>query len=248
MILTRSQEELLLMINTYLFIKKNRLRKKFELYKRLFLLSFDLTVSFYLLAFAGYISTVIVMDGSLLATMKSTLLLSPLSTDYFGNILLMLPIVYLLQGFFQPGVLFSSAEFNLTFLPYHHRLIWLMTALERWLKAGCLFILIGFVYAFFSVSELRIVFIYILLLFLINVSMTAIQWKFFQLNTWRKLAYLIILILINLLAVTLDFVLMTAVFIGLLFIFNAISIATLMSKQTGVELLLPQILKYGICR
>src|SRR5699024_8018322 len=101
-------------------------------------------------------------------------------------LMMVLPFVYWFQSFQQPGVLFTTAEWKLTTLPYHSRHIWRILAIERSVKALGKFCLIGLVYFLFSSSVWYHILFYIFILWLMNGLMIIIQWKLFQQPIWIK--------------------------------------------------------------
>src|SRR5690625_5035953 len=98
------------------------------------------------------------------------------------SIMTIIPLAMLFRSFQYPGVMFSTAEYTLTILPYQTSRVWMIVALERWLKAWFTYMVIGLVLIIFSPTSLFVIVLYIFLLFLLNILMTPLEWKFFQLH------------------------------------------------------------------
>src|SRR5690625_1180245 len=169
------------MIKQYLFLKRNRLRKKSKIYKQLIVLTFDFTSLFYALLVIGYmiIAILLEVDSTLLLQTK-VIQFEAFTIDQFWVIVTALPLIYLIRAFKQPGVIFSTAEYTLTILPHTVRQVWVVIAAARWLKALIIFSVLGFVVYVFSPTTLPLILTYIGLLFGMNVLMTIMEEKFFQ--------------------------------------------------------------------
>src|SRR5690554_1090914 len=99
------------MIKMYLFIKRNRFRKKWKLLKQLILLSFDFTSLFYALLFLGYIIVAIYHEGNMAFNFDQKMLqFEMIAIDSFWYIVTIIPLVRLFGAFQSPGIIFSSAE------------------------------------------------------------------------------------------------------------------------------------------
>lgn len=180
-------------IYRYLFI--NRLRKKLAIYKRVWLVTFDVTMMLYVLAAISYVVVAIILDGNIVSKMRSIV---PEGVSFKRSNLLyvvpMLPIFYLLRAFGQPGVLYSSSFFTLTMLPYDKSDIWLALAIERWAKAFLRFAMLGVLYAVLMGQALSSVIPYFFFIFVLQFLMTWVEWRFFQAPLWKKLIGIVLAI------------------------------------------------------
>src|SRR5690606_36339865 len=116
------------MLNAYLFVKRNRFRKKSTIYKQLWQISFDVTTTLYTLLLLGYVggSWIIFADAhALLSTIAYYIEIT--FTKYIRSILLSLPMFYLVRAVRHPGVLFTSAEQMLTILAFSRQRIWALS-------------------------------------------------------------------------------------------------------------------------
>lgn len=180
------------MFKIYQFLKVNRLKKKWKVYQRIWLLSLDITIIIYVILALGYIGTVIVLEGNLFQTIQGFLpRLKNISVSNFGYVLATLPLVYIIKAFNQSGILFTKTEWKLATLPFKKTHIWYILALERWVRTAILFSFTGIIYYIFSDSNAIVILFYIGLLWMINILMTVIEWKLFQQSVWVKLGSLV---------------------------------------------------------
>src|SRR5690625_3120517 len=107
--LRRSREDSV-MISTYFFIKRNRFKKKWKLYKQLFLLSFDWTSLFYGLLILAYLIVAIYFEGIHTSQwMENIAHLESLAIQAVWYIVTIIPLTRIIRAFQSPGVMFSSA-------------------------------------------------------------------------------------------------------------------------------------------
>src|SRR5699024_2869718 len=145
-------QEVLFMIDLYFFIQWNRARKKLSIYKKLAMISFDMTVVFYVLLIIGYVLFAIISEGNFITTVQDRLgFLKNLEIREFSYILLVMPIGYLLKAFSHPGVKFSSTEYKMTLQPVKKWNLWWMLAAGKWIHSTIVYTIIGIVYGVFSV-------------------------------------------------------------------------------------------------
>src|SRR5690625_1329100 len=132
------------MIKLFLLLKRGRFQKKSHLYKRVWLMSFDIMLLFYVVVLLGYIIWALVKDGNLAGTISQfTIQLEELSIDYFWVIMTVIPIALLFRTFSRPGIMISSAEYTVTMLTYTKTQIWWMAACARWIKLMIILLFIG---------------------------------------------------------------------------------------------------------
>lgn len=188
------------MLKTYLFVRRERSRKKASLYKQLFSITLDWQTIPYLLILAGYfIYAFVQVDEMPLFLQQINVhfvnLLQQKDNIIFGFSIV--PILYVVQSFQRPGVLFSSSEFLLSILPHRRETIWLYSALERFIKYFFILVIVASgIYIFSSIVLAKII-SYLFLLWIFMICLTFIQWKVFQLHIVWKFTLLILFSLFN---------------------------------------------------
>lgn len=125
----------------YTYLKKNRMKKKQTLYKLALGISIDKTIAIYL-AFTIAFGLFIAFDFIERYESWFTNLEAMLSTYYLTAMLIFL-IRPVMASFTKPGILFSSAEFQISLLPYEKKKLWLYCVLEKWLKTVALLLFIA---------------------------------------------------------------------------------------------------------
>ncbi|MEI3605335.1 hypothetical protein SPD48_06485 [Pseudogracilibacillus sp. SE30717A] len=211
------------MFKQIVFLKRNRIRKKSKLVKQVLLLSFDFTSLFYTLLVIGYFVIAIVMEGNIRNNIQDKIIsIEAYTVEQFWVILTAIPIIYIIRSFNQPGVIFSTAEYTLTFLPNTLQQVWRVVAIERWIKSGITYLIGGIIIYILSPTSASIVLLYIFILIGLNVLMTLPEWKLFQQHLWLKIVVLISLILINLVNLYLKSSFLSILFIAILFLINVL--------------------------
>src|SRR5690625_2414151 len=98
------------LINAYLFIKKNRFRKKSKIYRQAIGMMIDPVIAFYLLLFGGYvIASFLILVVFIIDHDDIFILVDVQAPSRFISILTILPLRYITQSFRMPGVIFSSS-------------------------------------------------------------------------------------------------------------------------------------------
>lgn len=214
------------MLKTFLFLRKNRFRKKLHLNKMALSLLFDWVSFFYTLALVGYIAFAILKDGDFTTwRFQYDSFMGGIVAERIWSVMTIIPLAMLLRSFQYPGIMFTSAERMVTILPNKLSHIWLLTALMRWLKSTGIYLLLGTVLFLFSPSSVSIVVLYIVVLLLLNIIMTPIEWKFFQLHIIKKIATFGLVIIINIFSVMFN----SAIF-GIVFLIILLVISLLLYK------------------
>lgn len=180
------------MVNAYLFVKRNRLTKKWKIYYQLMKITLDITSLIYIFAMLGYVVFAIYIAGDLDGTIATILsYLNPIFSEGLLEKFIFIPAIYLFRAFKYPGVIFTSAENLLTILPFDRRKIWLLSLLENGLKILSFALPLSFiVYFFTSLSFIKIV-SYVIAFMLLHFVMTIIQWRLFQEHLLWKVSVII---------------------------------------------------------
>lgn len=175
------------MLNAYLFVKRNRFRKKSTIYKQLWQISFDVTTTLYTLLLLGYVggSWIIFADAhALLSTIAYYIEIT--FTKYIRSILLSLPMFYLVRAVRHPGVLFTSAEQMLTILPFSRQRIWALSFGDNILKMLLVTAVASSVIMLVTTLSLPTVLLYGSIFFWLHSLLTLVQWKLFQFHfLWK---------------------------------------------------------------
>lgn len=180
------------MIEMYLFIKRNRSRKKRKIYKQAAQLSFDMTIIFYVLLVLGYMLFAVIAEGNLWKHIQNNIgFLNKIEIRTLSTVFLILPAVYLFQSFNHPGINFSSTEYKWSIQPVSKLRIWWLLAINKWLQAAFIYTIIGLFFSIFTTIPIVDIIFYVLLLFILNIVMTPIQWKFFRFSLLGKIGIFI---------------------------------------------------------
>src|SRR5699024_9583616 len=120
-------------IKSYIFIKRKRFSKKLEFYKRVFMLTFDLTLVIYMLAMLAYLVFAFIQsDQGFLFVDFPTELVEAFLRDRLPFIATAIILIYLIKSNKETGLLFSSSERLFLVMPYKKTAILFTLALERW--------------------------------------------------------------------------------------------------------------------
>lgn len=186
------------LLKAYQLIKRNRSRRKLDMYKLAFGVLVDRTTAVYLPILIAYLFASFFILGDFTKSYdKQFIMIEEIAKTRFWLIATILPVRYIAQSFGKPGVIFSSTEYQLSLLPYERKKIWLLCALEKWMKQLIIYTVIGLLIAFILPISYGLVFKYIALLLLLNILMTIPQWKLYQVSFWRKLSWLFFIIILN---------------------------------------------------
>src|SRR5699024_289151 len=113
-----------------------------RIYKLLLAISFDATIIFYLTLLIGYFTFAIYQAGQIPPFfIEFTHQFAIIIEERISLIVTIVPVIYLYQSIRSPGVLFSTSEYMLTILPYDQKKIWLLTAMEKWIKSILVYVI-----------------------------------------------------------------------------------------------------------
>src|SRR5699024_10836723 len=88
-------------------------------------------------------------------------------------------------------------EYQLGMLPFAKEKIWLVSAVEKWLKQTILYLVIGSIVVLVTPISSMLVFTYISLLLTMDFIMTIPQWKLFQMRFLPKIGCIGVVLVIN---------------------------------------------------
>lgn len=221
-----------MMVKHYWLIKSGQLKKKFRLYKLAFSVLFNFTYFFYLLALFGYIGFAIIAEGDFSSQPFNFEKIEAFTDRNIWSIAIIFPLIYLFRTMNDPGITFSTAEYTLMHLPISRKGIWFMRALERWIIVLLQFSVIGMGLLFITNATVATIIFYVSLIVLINVLMTVIGWKFFQLHLLKKI---LIVFLYACLVIGLIFLDSYYISIGLLVVIGIINVFLLPKLFTNIN-------------
>src|SRR5699024_9152955 len=169
-----------MMIKLFFMLKRGRFQKKVTLYKRVWQMSFDVMILFYVFVFIGYIVWAVIHEGNIGERMSQfAFQLEAISITYFWMIITVIPIGLLLRTFTRPGIIISTAEYMATMLPFTKKQIWWMATFERWIKLAIILLFVGTGLLLLSPTTGFVIILYIGLLFGLNILMYVIEWRVF---------------------------------------------------------------------
>lgn len=207
--------------SAYLFIKKNRFRKKSAIYKQAIGVTVDPVIAIYLALIGGYAIVSFFILGDFISDYHDNFIfIEEQATSRFWLILTILPLRYITQSFSMPGVIFSSSEYQLGMLPFAKEKIWLVSVVEKWLKQLLLYTLVASVIVLITPITAPLIFSYLSLLMMMNIMMAVPQWKLFQMRLLPKLGWIGVILFINFIGIITASPIVGITMVGLLFIIN----------------------------
>src|SRR5690625_2957921 len=186
----------------YLFLSKNRFLKKSKLRKMALDLVIDRTTAIYLILFFGYMFAAMFIFGDITEELSPYFKFMERHAEAgFWIILTALPIRYVFKAFREPGVRFSSSEYQLSLLPYARGKIWLLTLAGKLVKQAFVYGIVTAVAVILTPISGTFILSYIALFFTFDIIMSVPQWKLFQQRIWLKISLLLVFIGVNILGV-----------------------------------------------
>lgn len=183
---------------TYLFIRKNRFNRKKRLYNMAFGVMIDKTIAVYLLVLLGYfIASLFIMGDVITEFDKYFTDIEAYMIKYLSLIPTIIPIKSIFQSFSKPGIIYSTSEHQLSFLPYSKKKIWFMAVLEKWLKTISLYILASLIIISFTPLSWTIITMLFLFIMFMNILMTIPQWMLYQKGFIQKVGWLLVFVSLN---------------------------------------------------
>src|SRR5690625_2274189 len=124
------------LLSTYLFVKKNRFWKKGIIYYLAIGVMIDPVITIYLVLIGSYaiISSCFILGDFINDHHDNFIFIEAQAASRFWLILTILPLRYMLQSFSNPGVIFSSSEYQLGMLQLAKEKKWLVSVVEKWKK------------------------------------------------------------------------------------------------------------------
>ncbi|WP_067730274.1 hypothetical protein [Oceanobacillus damuensis] len=216
---------------SYLFVRRNRFLKKKKIYKKAFDLMFDKVIAIYTMVLCGYMIAGLFIFGDFLEMFHGYFFsIEQNATIGFWLILSALPIRYVIKSFREPGMVFSSSEYQLTLLPISREKIWSLAILEKLLKQLALYTVTLII--LLTISRLSFSFIIscIMLFVLYDIFMVIPQWKLFQQRFLIKTGCLLLILIINGIGLYIGSPLSGILLFGIIIVINFILIRTVFQK------------------
>ncbi|OZU89179.1 hypothetical protein CIL03_09230 [Virgibacillus indicus] len=182
----------------YSLVRKGRFRKKMKMNKMAFDLMVDKTTAIYSLVVAAYMFSSIFIFGDILNEFHDYFIfMEENARSGFWLLLTALPIRYIMKSFREPGLKFSSSEYQLSLLPYSRGKIWLLTVAEKWIRQCAVYLIMGGLVILLTPISASLILSYLGLILVYDIIMSVPQWKLFQEKFLIKAGYLLLVILIN---------------------------------------------------
>ncbi|PAV30697.1 hypothetical protein CIL05_06240 [Virgibacillus profundi] len=215
----------------YWFIRKNRRRKKRKINKIALGLMVDKTTGAYLLLLGAYLFASLFIFGDFIQEFNPYFILIEENLKKgFWLILTALPIRYIMKSFREPGLKFSSSEYQLGMLPYSRSRIWLFALIEKWLRQFVIYsIIAGLVILLTPISH-SLVISYVLLLMVYDIMMSVPQWRLFQIRFLPKLGWLLLVIFINMFGVLTTSPIVGIVLFAIIIVLNFVLLRSLFTR------------------
>lgn len=186
------------LIKAYLFLKKNRFRKKIRIYKMALSMMIDKTIAIYLGLLVIYLICSLFIFGDYFHAFDDIfMVIEANKSKGIWLILTALPIRYVFRSFQDPGVIFSTTEYQLGILPFSRERIWLFTAAEKVLRQLITYMFLGAVVMLLTPISNTLVLSYITLLLVYDMIMIVPQWKLYQQRFLSKIGWFCAVLLIN---------------------------------------------------
>lgn len=186
----------------YSLLKKSRFHKKMKMNKKAMDVMVDKTTVIYSLLMGAYIFSSLFIFGDIFEELNGYFqLMEENAGAGFWILLTALPIRYIMKSFREPGLIFSSSEYQLSLLPYSRGKVWLLSLIEKWIGKFVLYMIIGGLVILATPISASLIVSYLGLIFVYDVIMSIPQWKLFQEKFFIKAGYLLLVLLINLIGV-----------------------------------------------
>lgn len=193
-------KELLDTTKAIFFLKRGELGKKLDLYKRAFAVIIDGVTLMYVGGILLYCIFAVVryFDELSFPFLYETLpiyLIEISENAWF--IFIALGFRYVIGSFIRPGLLFTSSQYRLVFLPYQIETIWFIRFVYKILIRFILFGIVGFLLGVITKVPYEVIYQIFIVLFLAETLWTIPQWLLFQMRANRKWIAIGLLGLIN---------------------------------------------------
>ncbi|WP_102029350.1 hypothetical protein [Salirhabdus sp. Marseille-P4669] len=172
------------LVQTLSWLRRNRFRKKWKLYKLIYSVVMDFTYGIYLFAFL--VISLIAFKNYLSEMQPVFAMFQSVSYSWFITILIAFVIRSLFNSTRSSGVYITSAEYQLTLLPYKKEQVWLYCLVEKFIKITIYTILLFLALVILLPVHSEVIFLLCFTLWISNLTGTVIEWRLFQLGGLKK--------------------------------------------------------------
>ncbi|WP_404451190.1 hypothetical protein LG329_12640 [Virgibacillus necropolis] len=209
------------LIRAFLFIKRNRIRKKSDFYMMAIRVMVDPVIAIYLVLMGGYvIASLFIMGDIIQANHDNFMLAEEQAILRYWVVVTILPIRYVTRSLRDPGITFSSSEDQLSILPFSKKKIWALCVVEKWIKLILFYLVAGTLVTVITPISGSVVVAYILLFAAMDIIMTVPQWRLFQSKLVTKLYWITSIIVLNIIAFFSSYFIVSLALIGIILIIN----------------------------
>lgn len=169
------------MLKQFMLLRKNRYRKKVALYRHLIAISFDVTVALYTVCFAGYLIFVFVHSGGIDLSSFTTFfnVLSEINIS-FTLICTVLPIIFMIRSFRHPGIIVTTSDHMLLYLPHTETELLRLAMVERVIKMFIVLCVMSIFIFIVIPSIFTRLFSLLVAYFIVTTLMIPIEWKLYH--------------------------------------------------------------------
>jgi len=183
-------------VSTYRILKLiqgARIKKKLKIYRRVFGVLFDKVTTFYSLIVLGYVFIAFFIFDDYFSNHDYLFLtIEQQANDLFPLLITVIPFMYIIKSFHNPGIIYSTSEYQLANLPYQRRTILQLLAIQQFIKSAIIYMFIGIAVYFLFPITIKLIISYISLFLFSMLLMTPIQWKLFQKGLLHKIVTILI--------------------------------------------------------
>lgn len=185
-------------LQAYLFIRKNRFQRKKRTYSLALQVMIDRTTAIYL----GVLFIYLILSFFLVSDIVQVYEPYLLQADEWAQAIIpyllpLLPILYVLRSFKNPGITFSSAEQKLVMLPFSKKKIWVLAFLDKGISLWVMMSIIGIPIVWLTPFSWTTFFLYFAVLVGAHLLLVLPQWRLFQKSIWVKIIFLLLSITMN---------------------------------------------------
>src|SRR5690625_3602313 len=183
-------------VSTYRMLKLiqgARFKKKLKIYRKVFGVLFDKVTTFYSLIVLGYVFIAFFIFDDYFSThdyLFSTI--EQQANDMFPLVITVIPFRFIIKSFHNPGIIYSTSEYQLTNLPYERHTILQLLAIQQFIKSAIIYVFIAIAIYFLFPITIKLIISYISLFLFSMLLMIPIQWKLFQKGLLHKIVTILI--------------------------------------------------------
>lgn len=170
--------------HTYIWMKKKRWEKKIKIYRQVFHLLFDWTISVYLALFA--VLGLIILRDWIHQSVLLTAFFSSFTIEWVVIFFLGWVALQTVHSFRDPGVYISSSEYQLGLLPYPMRNVWFYAYLEQVIYSILMTVALFSLLTLLTPLDSAVVMLISISFLIGKTSGILVKWRLFQMNLFTK--------------------------------------------------------------